>query len=136
ERLACCDSIGEVMADPSGIYELTARNIDAATVSFQVDPASGELRGTLGIGPDAISIAGQWDDATSHITFNDVQAPGEWFFTHFFDGYVSAIIGGTIMGLAGTYHDIRLRIVGGRLGVLRLVKDNGGWCASRAEIIS
>jgi hypothetical protein len=86
-------------------------------------------------GADATGVAGQWDDANSHITFNDTFADGEILFTHFFDGYVSQEEeegpGGYIMGLAGTYHDFRINVAG---GAVLFTEDSGGWCASRPAI--
>src|SRR5690349_17282374 len=77
------------MTDPSGTYNFTAKYITGERrLSFNVDPATGALSGTLGTAADASDVAGQWDDANSHITFNDAFA-GEILFTHFFDGYVS-----------------------------------------------
>ena len=121
------------MTDPSGTYNFTAKYITGERqLSFNVDPATGALSGTLGTAADASDVAGQWDDANSHITFNDAFA-GEILFTHFFDGYVSQQIeidGRTVItGLAGTYHDFRINAAG---GLVTFIEDSGGWCASQA----
>ena len=115
------------MTDPSGTYTFTARYIGETQLWLNVDPVTGALSGTLGTGPDTSAVTGRWDDANSHITFNDAFAPGEFLFTHFFDGYVSQQVP-SITGLAGTYHDFRINIAG---GLVEFTEDSGGWCASR-----
>jgi hypothetical protein len=123
------------MADPSGTYTFTARYLEEEQfqLSFIADVATGALNGTLGTGADATGVAGRWDDATSHITFNDSFGGGDILLTHYFDGYVSQEEGpgGYITGLAGTYHDFRIHVAE---GLVLFTEDSGGWCASRPPI--
>lgn len=130
------------MANPSGTYDFIAKYIGQKTwqLSIEVDTATGGLSGTLGTRPgdpgtDLSNVAGTWDDATSHITFNDAPA-GEILFTHFFDGYISqqvevdgAVI--EIASLAGTYHDFRIDVAG---GVVTFNQDSGGWYATPQSV--
>jgi hypothetical protein len=95
------------MADPSGTYTFIARYFSGEPqLSFNVDPATGALSGTMGAGSGYESpVAGRWDDANSHITCHDGFA-GEILNIHFFDGYVAYEEGpDTIVALAGTHHD-------------------------------
>jgi hypothetical protein len=119
------------MADPSGNYLLLAKYIGQIPFTFNVDPASGALSGTIAAGSDyESSVFGQWDDANSHITFHDGFA-GEILNIHFFDGYVADESPGPyIVGLAGTYHDFRINVAGGRA---EFHFDSGGWYATRLE---
>jgi hypothetical protein len=116
------------MADPSGDYDLVALFLGQSTISIRVDPATSEVTGMLGTGPDAVAISGKWDDTNSRISFNDAFEPGDIISTHFFEGSVSSEEYTQISGLAGTYQDLSIHVSGGRIS---LAADNGGWCASR-----
>ena len=121
------------MSDPSGNYTMLAKYVGYIQFSFNVDPATGVLSGTMGAGTDYESpAAGRWDDANSHITFHDGFA-GEILNIHFFDGYVAFEEGAdTIVALAGTYHDFRINVAGGSA---EFNFDSGGWYALRTATL-